>query len=169
LQDWDATGSGIPVERLLEYVERVPSLRWLKIEVSPAGPKYTELIERGPAGLRVAGGWAVREMMDGLDRGVHAFMPTGLHRTYCEIHRLFVTGRREESSALFERVKPILNFSNQRLELSIAFFKRLLHAQGIYATLNCRVPSARIGSEHEPRVGELVCLGVELERAGALG
>ncbi len=163
LQDWDADGVGKPVDTLLGYVDRFPSLHWLKIEVNPAGPKYSELIARGPAHLCVAGGWAVREMMDGLERGVHVFMPTALHRTYCRIHALFAEGRRDESRALFERVRPILDFSNQRLDLSIVFFKRLLHAQGVYSTPDCRLPTAMIDPGDEALASAMIILGMALE------
>ncbi|HSH00344.1 MAG TPA: dihydrodipicolinate synthase family protein, partial [candidate division Zixibacteria bacterium] len=93
----------------------------------------------------------------------------GLHRVYCDIHRLFVAGRREESIALFERVKPILDFSNQRLDLSVAFFKRLLHAQGVYATPNCRMPSARIDAADAQQADGLMRFGMELEAESVIG
>ncbi len=163
LQDWDADGAGIPVDTLLRLVDLVPSLHWLKIEVASAGPKYSELIERGPSHLRVAGGWAVREMIDGLERGVHAFMPTALHRTYVRIYTLFESGRRDEARAHFDRLRPILDFSNQRLDVSIAFFKRLLRAQGIYETHCCRMPSAILTSVQEREADRFVTLAKELE------
>jgi 4-hydroxy-tetrahydrodipicolinate synthase len=163
LQDWDATGAGVPVPALLRLVERVPSLRWLKIEVVNAGPKYSKLIAQGPESLHVAGGWAVREMIDALERGVHAFMPTALHRTYVRIHELHLANRREQARALFERVLPILEFSNQRLDVSIAFFKRLLHAQGVFETERCRMPTARLDSSQSRRADELIELAIALE------
>jgi 4-hydroxy-tetrahydrodipicolinate synthase len=169
LQDWDATGGGIPVDTLLRLVEQVPSLHWLKIEVARAGPKYSELIARGPAHLRVAGGWAVREMIDGLERGVHAFMPTAMHHTYVRIHDLFSSGQRDQARDLFEQLRPILEFSNQRLEISIAFFKRLLRAQGVYETEFCRAPAARFDPTLEREAEPLVARAVSLENSPLAG
>lgn len=165
LQDWDTTGQGIPVSELLGLVNAIPSLRWLKVEVVGAGPKYSELLDQAPEKLRVAGGWAVMQMVDGLERGVHAFMPTALHRTYVRIHELFTAGRKDECSALFARLLPILEFSNQRLDISVAFFKRLLHAQGIYETDRCRLPTARFDSHQAAAADRLIALALGLENA----
>lgn len=167
LQDWDATGAGVPVDTLLRFVAQVPSLHWLKIEVADAGPKYSELIARGPTHLRVAGGWAVREMIDGLDRGVHAFMPTALHHTYVRIYNLFAAGQRDKACDVFDRIRPILDFSNQSLDVSITFFKRLLHAEGIYATSRCRAPEARFDASLEQKAQTLIASAISLENWSA--
>lgn len=141
IQDWDPVGEGLPLPLVERLYHRVPAFRSLKIETVPAGPKYTEIRERLRGQLHVAGGWAVSQMIDGLDRGVDAFMPTGLHHTYVRIHRFFRAGNRGEAAALFRRLLPILAFSNQHLDVSLHFFKRLLHAQGIYPTVAVRVPT----------------------------
>ncbi|HPE77055.1 MAG TPA: dihydrodipicolinate synthase family protein, partial [Draconibacterium sp.] len=90
--------------------------------------------------LNVSGGWAVSQMIEGLKRGVHAFMPTGMHWIYCEIYRLWKSGNEPEAEKLFQQILPVLAFSNQHLDISIHFFKRLLHQQGIYPTANVRQP-----------------------------
>ena len=79
-------------------------------------------------------------MIEGLKRGVHAFMPTGMHYIYTHIYRLFVSGKMEEAEDYFHKILPILAFSNQHLDISIRFFKRLLYRQGIYPTTNVREP-----------------------------
>ena len=63
-------------------------------------------------------------------------------------HRLHQAGRRAEARALFDRVLPVLAFSNQHLDISIHFFKRLLHAQGIYPTPNVRPPILSFYEQH---------------------
>ncbi len=149
LQDWDATGSGIPIPTLLTLFERIERFNWLKVEVADAGPKYTEVLRRTNGRLNVAGGWAVTQMIDGLDRGVHAFMPTAMHRVYTEIYRRYSRGDRPAAQSLFDTIKPVLAFSNQNLEVSIRFFKRMLHAQGIYATANVRLPGTALTPEQQ--------------------
>ena len=57
-----------------------------------------------------------------------------MHEVYCRIHALYVAGDRPAARALFQRVCPILAFSNQNLDCSIQFFKRLLHAEGLCVT-----------------------------------
>jgi len=52
-------------------------------------------------------------MIEGLQRGVHAFMHTGMHYyIYTTIYRLFEQGEREQAEQLFLRIVPILVFSN---------------------------------------------------------
>ena len=82
----------------------------------PAGVKYSEVLQATGGSLHVSGGWAVMQMIEALDRGVHALMPMGMHELYVHIDR-------------------------QHLDISIRFFKRLLWRQGIYA--RPRAPARR--------------------------
>jgi 4-hydroxy-tetrahydrodipicolinate synthase len=168
LQDWDARGYGVPVPTLVRLFETVDAVRAVKVEVVPAGRKYSELLAATGGRLHVSGGWAVMQMIEALDRGVHAFMPTALHRTYVTIHRLHQAGRREAARELFDRVLPVLAFSNQHLEISIHFFKRLLHAQGIYPTPGVRPPILPFDETHARVADELIAraLALETELAG---
>lgn len=140
LQDWDASGSGVPLETILQWFRRIDRFTWLKIEVADSGPKYSRILRATDGRLRVAGGWAVTQMIDGLDRGVDAFMPTGMHVIYTQIYRDYTGGNRRAAEARFRSIEPVLRFSNQSLETSIRFFKRLLHAQGVYQTPRIRIP-----------------------------
>lgn len=140
LQDWDPSGYGLPDELICELFEHVEAFRCLKIETVPAGVKYSRILELTGGRLNVSGGWAVSQMIEGLKRGVHAFMPTGMHYTYARIYRLFSSGREKEAEELFLRILPALAFSNQHLDISIHFFKRLLFRQGIYASPAVREP-----------------------------
>ena len=128
----------------------------LKIEVVGAGPKYIRVIAESDGQLRVAGGWAVTEMMDGLDRGVDAFMPTAMHRIYTEIYRQYARGNRDGAKQLFDQIAPVLAFSNQRLDISIRFFIRMLHAKGIFATPRCRIDGAPLSQKQQRIADELI-------------
>jgi len=163
LQDWDTTGYGIPVAVIRRLHQDIEVFRCIKIEVVEAGRKYTEVLEATGGSLHVSGGWAVTQMIEGLDRGVHAFMPTALHRAYTAIYRRYSAGDREGARRLFRRVSPILAFSNQRLEISILFFKRLLHRQGIYPTPNLREPEYRFDRYQEKIADELIEYAIALE------
>ena len=162
LQDWDPQGYGVPVATLVRLFESVESVRAVKVEVVPAGRKYSELLAATDGRLHVSGGWAVMQMIEALDRGVHAFMPTALHAVYVRIYRLYAAGDRQGARNLFEKLLPVLAFANQHLDISIHFFKRLLYAQGIYPTFAVRQPSlpfdeahARVAQELIARVGAL--------------
>jgi 4-hydroxy-tetrahydrodipicolinate synthase len=149
LQDWDFQGFGMPVPLIVHLFETVPSFRSLKIEVVPAGVKYSEVLRATDGKLHVAGGWAVTQMIEALDRGVPTLMPTGLHPIYVGIHRRYQAGDRSGAVAMFRRLLPILAFSNQHLDISVHFFKRLLHRQGIYPTARVRPPILPFDAVHE--------------------
>ena len=140
LQDWDASGYGLPVELICELFEQVDTFRCLKIEAAPAGVKYSQVLRATNGRLHVSGGWAVMQMIEALDRGVHAFMPTAMHELYVAIYKNYQSGKRQKAQEIFEKLLPVLAFSNQHLDISIHFFKRLLFRQGIYATPRVRMP-----------------------------
>lgn len=156
IQDWDAAGIGLPDALILRLFREVELFKCLKVEVVPAGIKYSRILAATEGRLHFSGGWAVSQMIEGLDRGVHAFMPTGLHEIYTRIERLHRGGRRDEAVALFRRIAPLLGFSNQHLDISIHFFKRLLHRQGIFTTDRVREPITPFDSHHRRIADELI-------------
>lgn len=164
LQDWDAQGYGLPLPLILNLFERVDAFKSIKIEVVPAGVKYTQVLDSTGGELHVAGGWAVTQMIEALDRCVHTLMPTGLHPIYTRIYSLYQAGKRAEAVALFRRLQPILMFSNQHLDISIHFFKRLLHRQGIYPTDRVRQPILPFDCYHARIADELIAEALELSR-----
>jgi len=164
LQDWDATGWGLPIPLIVRLFEEIDVFRCLKIEVVPAGVKYSNVLEATGGRLHISGGWAVTQMIEGLDRGVHAFMPTAMHRIYTRIYALYTAGQRKAARELFARILPVLSFSNQHLDISIHFFKRLLHAQGVYSTPRVRQPILPFDAFHERTAEELIHQVLNLER-----
>jgi dihydrodipicolinate synthase/N-acetylneuraminate lyase len=164
LQDWATTGNGVPVHLIARLFETIEPFRALKIEVPTAGIKYTQVYGATGGKLHLSGGWAVMQMIEGLDRGLHAFMPTGLHWTYTRIFKLYQGGKRAEARALFNKIVPVLAFSNQHLDISIHFFKRLLHEQGIYPTTRVREPITPFDAIHERIATELVDLAILVEQ-----
>jgi 4-hydroxy-tetrahydrodipicolinate synthase len=164
LQDWKSDGYGLPDELILELFETVDSFRCLKIETVPAGVKYSSILALTNGRLNVSGGWAVGQMIEGLHRGVHAFMPTGMHWIYTAIFQNFHTGKILEAESLFHKVLPVLAFSNQHLDISIHFFKRLLYRQGIYATPDVRQPILPFDDIHRHTADRLIDHVIRLEQ-----
>jgi len=156
LQDWDANGYGIPVDFICDLFARVDKFRCLKIEVVPAGVKYSEVLSATDGLLNISGGWAVMQMIEALDRGVHAFMPTGMHEIYVAIYKLYTLGQKNKARELFEEVLPVLAFSNQHLDISIHFFKRLLYKQGVYQTPDVRPPVLPFDAVHQRFADQLI-------------
>jgi 4-hydroxy-tetrahydrodipicolinate synthase len=163
LQDWDATGYGLPDDLILDLFETVPAFRCLKVETVPAGVKYSRILELTKGRLNVSGGWAVSQMIEGLQRGVHAFMPTGMHWIYCEIYNLWKSGNEIEAENLFHKILPVLVFSNQHLDISIHFFKRLLYRQGIYPTDLVRNPILPFDAVHHQIADQLIKKIIQIE------
>lgn len=169
LQDWDPRGYGVPVATLVKLFETVEAVRAVKVEVVPAGRKYSELLAATGGRLHVSGGWAVMQMIEALDRGVHAFMPTALHTLYVRIYQLHTAGNRPAAVNLFNELLPILAFANQHLDLSIHFFKHLLFAQGIYPTPAVRPPILPFDAVHARVAQELIARACALETEATAG
>lgn len=164
LQDWDARGDGLPDNLILELFENVPAFRCLKVETVPAGVKYSRILKLTQGRLHVSGGWAVAQMPEALQRGVHAIMPTGMHWIYTRIFNAYTSGNIEEAIALFNKILPVLAFSNQHLDISIHFFKRLLWKQGIYPTPNVRKPILPFDQIHQEIADALIDRIIEVEK-----
>jgi dihydrodipicolinate synthase/N-acetylneuraminate lyase len=163
LQDWAFQSYGLPLQLIVSLFQEIACFRALKVEVVPAGIKYTEVIEATNGQLHVSGGWAVMQMIEAMDRGVHAFMPTAMHPIYTAIHRHYINGNRAKAVQIFNRLLPVLAFSNQHLDISIHFFKRLLWRQQLYSTPNVRQPILPFDRFHQKIADQLIELVLELE------
>ena len=164
IQDWDFDGFGIPVDVITELFEEIDVFKCLKVEVKPSGVKYTKVIEATEGKLHVSGGWAGTQMIEALDRGVNAFMPTILHDIYNTIYRLHKEGNREAAINLFNQLLPIISFSHQHTDIAVHFNKRLVHKQGIFSTANVRQPILDFDDYHERVAEELIEDALKLTR-----
>jgi 4-hydroxy-tetrahydrodipicolinate synthase len=63
-----------------------------------------------------------------------------MDRIYVAIYDAFRRGDRDEAWEIFGRLLPVLEFSNQHIDVSIRFFKMMRHAEGMFATDRCRAP-----------------------------
>lgn len=149
VQDLDWVGGGLPLDEIVYLFDNVEKFSWLKIETQQAGPKYSAVLQAAGGALKVCGGWAVTQLMDAMARGVNAFIPTGMECVYVEIYMLYEAGNISAAQALFERVLPILKFSNQHIGTSILFSKQLRLAEGLFETDRCRSVEARFDPAQE--------------------
>jgi len=133
-------GYGVKVDMVKRLFEEIPCFRSFKLETAFAGPKYTEVLKATGGCMHVSGGWAVQQMIEALDRGVHAFAVTCMPEIYCRIYKLYAGGDRDAALKLFDRLLPVLAFTNQYLDVSIWFFKRLMWKMGLYQTPDVRQP-----------------------------
>jgi 4-hydroxy-tetrahydrodipicolinate synthase len=136
------------------------------VETVPAGPKYSRILTATEGRLHVSGGWAVTQMLEGLERGVHAFMPEGsMVAIYRAILGRYTAGDREGARHLFERLLPVLSFANQHIDVSIQFFKRVLVAKGIFQTRVVREPTLHFDDVQERIATDLVTRVLDLEQS----
>ncbi|MGI9391178.1 MAG: dihydrodipicolinate synthase family protein [Boseongicola sp.] len=164
VQDLDWSGGGLSLDEIQYLYENVKGFSWLKIETAQPGPKYSAVMRANNGALNVCGGWAVTQLMDAMARGVNAFIPTGLESVYVAIYRMYESGEHSAARALFERVLPILNFSNQHIDTSILFFKQLRKAEGIFDTANCRTANAKFDEVQQIEAGFALSSALELIR-----
>jgi 4-hydroxy-tetrahydrodipicolinate synthase len=164
IQDLEWNGPGLSISTLTRLKEIVPTLVGIKIETVPAGPKYTAVRRVLGREFFVAGGWAVPQMIEALDRGVDALVPeSSMVAVYSAIWRAYASGDRAKAVQIFRRLIPLLTFTNQEIGLSIAFFKHLLERKGIFQSATMRQPWSG-WDEYNLRVAdELIELYLEVE------
>ena len=134
LQDLDFHGTGTAVDLIVELAERIEPFRWLKLETTPAGPKYSAVLEASPGLLHVSGGWASMQLIEALDRGVRTFMVTDLTASFARALARYAAGERAAAWETFAEMLPVLAFTRQHLDVSIHFHKQLMYRRGIFAT-----------------------------------
>jgi 4-hydroxy-tetrahydrodipicolinate synthase len=156
IQDLDWTGSGLDLDLIVELFERIEAFSYLKVEVIPAGPKYSAVLKATGGRLHVAGGWASNQLIEALDRGVSAIMPTAMTGLFVRVFEAYQRGNREEAKDWFHRMLPVLAFTRQHLDTSIHFHKRLFHERGIFTTHRVRKNTVVYDEDHERYGLELI-------------
>lgn len=156
IQDLDWEGPGLDIDWIVQLLDNIETFRCLKIEVRPAGPKYTQVIEAARGRLTVAGGWAADQMIEALDRGVDIIMPTAMTSLYARVMESYWAGDREAASAAFRAILPVLAFTRQHLDISIQFYKRLMVRRGIFKTTHTRKQCLPYDRYHESYGDELL-------------
>lgn len=168
IQDLDWSGSGLSVDLIVELFERLEAFKCLKVEVTPAGPKYSAVIDATAGQLRVASGWASNQLIEALDRGVTTIMPTAMTGLFVRVFDAYRRGHREVARTWFHRMLPVLAFTRQHLDVSIHFHKRLYHHLGIFETARVRKQTLDYDSHHQQYGSELIRYLDNLEHELAL-
>lgn len=166
IQDLAWGGFGLDVALIAEMFESIPAFRCLKVEVAPAGPKYTAVLEATRGRLHLSGGWASDQMIEALDRGVEAFFSTAMTRFYRRIFDAWERGDVETARHWFHRILPVLAFTRQHLEVSIHFYKRLFVHRGLFRTARTRKQAVGYDRYHEAQGDYLIRYLDRLEAEG---
>ena len=125
-------GAGLEPEALLEILQAVPAIRYIKEETLPSGQRLSAVKTRAPASLLgVFGGAGGRYITDELHRGACGTMPA---IELAEVHvALFTAHRRGDEAAvraIFTRMLPILNIQavfRWSLTKHVLFGRGLIH------------------------------------------
>ena len=86
IQDLSWTGYGMSDEDIILLNKNVKKFKSLKIEVLNSGPKYTRVFNITNNQLHLSGGWAIMGMIEALNRGVHALIPSTMEVIYNKIY-----------------------------------------------------------------------------------
>lgn len=156
IQDLEWGGPGLPVSTIVRLFDEIEAFRAIKVETVPAGAKYTAILEATGGRLHVSGGWAVTQLIEGLDRGVDAFMPGGLHWPLVDIVSRYRGGDRSGARALFDRLLPILAWQGQHIDISNQFLKLLAVREGVFATARLRNPAVTFDRFHQHIASQLI-------------
>jgi 4-hydroxy-tetrahydrodipicolinate synthase len=175
VQDLQWNGPGLAVPTIVRLFEEVPAVTAVKVETSPAGPKYSALHRATGGALHVSCGWGMGQMIEALDRGVATFGTTAINLPFVEIHRRYRTGDRAGAVALFAEISPMVIWCQQHIDVSIPFLKRYSHAVGLFTTDRVRPPAREFDDVHRRLADELIDLvtaveaRLRTERTGAAG
>ena len=140
IQDLSWTDYGMRDEDILILFKKIEKFKSLKIEVLNSGPKYTKILDITNQQLHLSGGWAIMGMIEALNRGVHAFIPSTMEVIYNKIYKLYSENKIENARKLFAQIMPVLSFTHQHIDISIKFSKMLRVKEEIFNTNFCREP-----------------------------
>jgi 4-hydroxy-tetrahydrodipicolinate synthase len=104
-------GAGLDPDAVLQILQSVPAIRYVKEETLPSGQRLTQVLSQAPASLQgVLGGAGGRYITDELRRGACGTMPA---IELAEVHVALFAAHRAGDQArvreLFSRMMPILN------------------------------------------------------------
>lgn len=144
LQDAPLSGVQLSPEFLARIARQVPAVCYFKIEVAQAAAKLRRLIEL--AGDSIEGPFDGEEsitLMADLDAGAMGTMCSALVpdliRKVVEEYR---AGRRQEASAAYARILPLINFENRQCGLCAT--KAVMMAGGVIRSDATRHPLKRL-------------------------
>jgi 4-hydroxy-tetrahydrodipicolinate synthase len=131
-------GAGLDPDVLIEILNAVPRIQYIKEETLPSGQRLS-ILKRGAPGtmLGVFGGAGGRYITDELRRGACGTMPAvELAEVHVELFRAHRAGQSDQVRELFTRMLPILNV---QAVFRWSLTKYVLHRRGL---IQCRLQRA---------------------------
>jgi len=140
IQDLAWSGWGLRTEFVGQLFDEIESFEAIKVEVVPAGAKYSAVLAATGGRIHVSCGWGLGQMIEALDRGVQAFTTTAVNLPFVRVFDLYEQGHRDQARDLFDRLAPFLIWCQQHIDISIHFLKQYCVAAGVFATNAVREP-----------------------------
>jgi 4-hydroxy-tetrahydrodipicolinate synthase len=140
IQELSWFDNGMDDDDISLLFNNIKKFKGFKIEVLNSGPKYSRILKSTNNQLHMSGGWAIMGMIEALNRGVHAFIPSTMEVLYNRIYQLFTENNAIEARSLFSQILPVLSFTHQHIDIAIKFSKMLRVKEGIFKTSFCRSP-----------------------------
>lgn len=162
IQDLDLGAAPLPVPLIARLHREVPSFKWIKVETGDRCRKISAILDATGGALRV--GTAGPDLIELLDRGVHAYLSTYTPGVYHRIWELHRGNRRNEAMALYRRLLPCLTFMATHQKIQWRFTKALLQADGIFAHTHVRIDAPELDPVETRLVEELARYATALER-----
>lgn len=103
-------GPNLSCKTILQILDSIPGVRYVKEESLPSGPTITSLLEScNPNLIGIIGGGGARYFMDEYSRGVRGMMPAlELADVHVAMDRHFRLGNPERTRELYVRTLPLL-------------------------------------------------------------
>lgn len=136
-------GSDLSPQAIVEIVQALPQVAYVKEETLPAGPAISHIIAHAPSTLKgVIGGGGARYILDEYARGATAAMPAlEIAEEHVAIDRALVAGRQEEARRIYVRTLPLLVLQAvYRMRLT----KYVLARRGVIEGVGVRAPTPEL-------------------------
>jgi 2-keto-3-deoxy-L-arabinonate dehydratase len=162
LQDMDLGAASLPAELLARLHRDVPRFTWVKVETADRGRKISKLRELAGPTLRI--GTAGPDLIEMLDRGADAYLPTLYPESYRRVWQHHRAGRRAEAIAEYRRLLPGLAFMATHQKIQWRLTKAILQAEGIFATTRIRTAAPELDEVETRLIRELCDHALEMRQ-----
>jgi len=125
--------------------DRIPEVRYVKVEGTPQGHTISETVRLCGDRLGVFCGWGGLSILDALERGSVGSMPAAnFTPEFAAIQAAWEAGDRGEAERLFNRAIPFVLWTMQSIDYSVATTKEELRRRRIIAGTHQRAPAVRL-------------------------
>jgi 4-hydroxy-tetrahydrodipicolinate synthase len=139
------TGVAMGPELWARLAGEIPNLRYVKVEGTPQGGTISATVRLAGDRLGVFCGWGGIGVLDALERGAVGSMPApNFTRLFAGVQRRWDAGDRDGAAVELAAELPLVVWSMQSVDHSVATAKEELRRRGVFATAHQRQPAAAL-------------------------